>query len=243
MNNLINKKTYLKIIAFSVTSFLLSGCVIPDIRLKQSLEKNAYWSDKNGLIGFMIQGNNKQIGWGSALIGEERVEGGFEFNVSTHALYFRSDNKDGQIFIYEFRFNGYSKNRLIIQAVSDYRYGDYPIFHNPITIEKTKLSESALDARYFFGSDWRNEDDNLRIKYYVGWDYGWRGKGTLCEEKFSFNFLENKHFSISFPDGDTVSGTYMSFKDASMVLNVSEGDRLNEFGSSIKLTCKSGMFL
>lgn len=235
MTNFMNKTLYLKIVLIVSSAFFLNGCDRISDRVKNSLENNVYWSDSNNLIEFTFQGTRKNVGTGSIMIGEERVEGMFSFGAHYCDLTFSIAIEMGLMKSRDFPIDYYSENKMIIRT--ERQEEGFSRYGKQLTLERRKLSENNLDAKYFIGSGWQDEFDNLHI--YYAYSPTWSCEGRLFGEKFDFNFLENKHFSIVFPDGDMVLGTYLSFKDGSIMLKVSEGYRLFEFGNNIKLTNKT----
>ena len=230
-----NKTLYLKIVLIVSSAFFLNGCDKISDRVKNSLENNVYWSDPNNLIEFTFQGISKNAGPGSILLGEERVEGVFTFTTHYCDLFFFIKTEMGMMGRANFPIDYCSESKMIIRTKG--LQEEFQYYGEHLTLEKRKLSENNLDAKYFINSGWQDEFDNLHI--YYAYSPTWSCEGRLFGEKFDFNFLENKHFSIVFPDGDMVLGTYLSFKDGSIMLNVSEGYRLFEFGNNIKLTNKA----
>ncbi|MCQ2911986.1 MAG: hypothetical protein MJ190_00480 [Bacilli bacterium] len=222
-------KTLLFVITAFLTAPLLSGCYVKGI--EEALERNVYWKDDEGVIDFSIQGPTKTGGYGTYLLEGRLFKGRYSFKPHYSTLFFvpfKYENADFK----NIEFTIIPKNKTTLSI-----YNETASINTKIVINKHKIKEGFLDAKLFYGCAWADEKNHINIEAAtsVSSDFNITKNGSFNEEAMTFEFLENKRFLITFDNNDTVMGTYISFNDASMILNVEQGDHISELGNQIKL--------
>lgn len=235
-------KIFKSCILLTISSFLLSACDYKNNNnenLKTALSKNVRWQDQEGLISFEVQGG-RGLGLGYLRYAGTNLEGKFEFYIGQYwwvdaKLYFYSDNRlvpNGCI-SFSVKYVSSDVISLTIKNKKEYAF-DWTESSKTYHIEKTKLKEDEIDARYFLGYKWADKKRALLI-YNNFLDNVGAYYGTFYKSEINFDFMEDKKFYLSTLDGSYSSGTYSTNLDDTVLLIVKEGNALSLLGTSILL--------
>lgn len=209
--------------------------------ISKLLERNVAWSDENGIFDFTIQGPTNNIGYGTFLVDSLKVEGKYEIH-SNHLTF--TPIKKGYIqndyIIFEMLKAFWKNEDAISLKLADSnkikltKYAEELIY-----IKKRKLSENELDAKYYFGSKWHDDNEIITFDYAFS-IYDQRNNPFMCvgfyERKYVYlTFLENSLFSISFYGGKETLGNYFSYEDSSVLLKFDDSLGIYGLSDSVKL--------
>ncbi len=192
------KKGFFYIILSAQFAFLLNGCT-DNQNVYEKLERNVVWSDENKDIEFVIQGPEKGgLGFGTIrLKNNVKIEGDFGFTFP-HYKSIRFTPTDDNYLSNSLLFNVKYSNRngkemlgITVVPLSDIEK-QLSFGWNTVYVEKRKLSDSELDAKYFCKREWSNEDNNFffsRMSIINSKTIYYPYDGVFYDANFIFNFL------------------------------------------------------
>lgn len=225
-------------------SRLLNGCDYKNDNnenenVQSSLGKNVRWEDEEGLISFEVQGRY-EFGFGYLKYAGKNLEGLFSFSIGhplpNPLLNFYSDHRlvpNGRI-SFDVKYVSLDVLSLTIKNKKEYAF-DWTESSKTYYIEKTKLNDDEIDAKYFFNSSWSDSKNVLNISIPFGGEIG-KCSGTLRKNKIDFYFLEGRKYYLSTADEDFSSGTYCTYADGTLLLVPEEGNALSSLESPIQLS-------
>ena len=237
-----------KLLTLVITSFsvsFLASCKSSESAFGKLFERNVIWSDEEGRISIVVQGERTEYGFAKILINNEETKAIATFCADYDRYRYIGINLEPEESVlsrptstlsFGLDFKDLKDNDSAVFETGRYlqESGDPYFAHkDEIVLKKRSLTWEELDARYCINNYWCTEDRELYLYSYDQTPFTGKMEGTYKGSKIDFQFTGERDFRITEGEKRLGEGEYVPNFEGMTLLFDTYGKE--EFGDRLSL--------